>query len=62
MMHGYMAFGKDGGLLVPFRTWRNNSAQEAAEKLTEAFRYHIPARWSVAHLYQAVLNLSLLHL
>lgn len=56
MMHGYMAFGKDGGLLVPFRTWRNNSAQEAAEKLTEAFRYHIPARWSAAHLYQAVLN------
>ncbi|MDE5548553.1 MAG: ATPase, partial [Clostridia bacterium] len=56
MMHGYMVFDKGGNLLVPFRTWRNNNAQEAAEKLTELFGYHIPARWSIAHLYQAILN------
>ncbi len=56
MMHGYMAFGADRELLVPFRTWRNNTASTAAEKLTELFGYHIPARWSVAHLYQAILD------
>lgn len=56
MMHGYMVFGKDDNLLVPFRTWRNNNAQYAADRLTELFGYHIPARWSVAHLYQAILN------
>ncbi len=56
MMHGYMVFDKDGNLLVPFRTWRNNNAQYAADRLTELFHYHIPARWSVAHLYQAILN------
>lgn len=56
MMHGYMAFDKDGELLVPFRTWRNTMTEEAAAKLTEAFSYHIPQRWSIAHLYQAVLN------
>jgi len=56
MMHGYMVFDKGGNLLVPFRTWRNNNAQEAADKLTELFGYHIPARWSIAHLYQAILN------
>jgi len=56
MMHGYMAFDKKGKLLVPFRTWRNNNAAPAAEKLTELFSYHIPARWSIAHLYQAILN------
>lgn len=56
MMHGYMAFGKEGNLLVPFRTWRNTITQEAAEKLTELFDYNIPQRWSIAHLYQAVLN------
>ena len=55
MMHGYMVFDKAGELLVPFRTWRNNNAAPAAEKLTELFGYHIPARWSVAHLYQAIL-------
>ena len=54
MMHGYMVFDKEGRLLVPFRTWRNNNAAPAAEELTELFRYHIPARWSVAHLWQAI--------
>lgn len=56
MMHGYMPFDKDGNLLVPFRTWRNNITGEAAEKLTELFDFNIPERWSVAHLYQAILN------
>ena len=56
MMHGYMVFDKNDRLLTPFRTWRNNNAEEAAEKLTELFAYPIPARWSIAHLYQAILN------
>ena len=56
MMHGYMVFGKDGELLVPFRTWRNTITGPASEKLTGLFRYHIPQRWSIAHLYQAILN------
>jgi sugar (pentulose or hexulose) kinase len=56
MMHGYMAFDEKDELLVPFRTWRNNITGEASEKLTEVFNYHIPQRWSIAHLYQAILN------
>jgi sugar (pentulose or hexulose) kinase len=56
MMHGYMAFNKDGELLAPFRTWRNTITQQASEELTEVFNYHIPQRWSSAHLYQAILN------
>lgn len=56
MMHGYMAFDADGQLLVPFRTWRNTITEEASEKLTKLFQYHIPQRWSIAHLYQAILN------
>ena len=56
MMHGYMAFDEKGELLVPFRTWRNTITGEAAEKLTEVFDYHIPQRWSIAHLYQVILN------
>ena len=56
MMHGYLAFNKDGELLVPFRTWRNTITQEASEALTEAFQFHIPQRWRIAHLYQAILN------
>ena len=56
MMHGYMAFDKSGRLLVPFRTWRNTITQQAASQLTGLFQYHIPQRWSIAHLYQAVLN------
>ena len=56
MMHGYMAFDRDGNLLVPFRTWRNTITEEASDKLTEDFGFHIPQRWSIAHLYQAILN------
>lgn len=56
MMHGYMAFGADAEILVPFRTWRNSITEEASEKLTELFHYNIPQRWSIAHLYQAILN------
>lgn len=56
MMHGYMVFDKEGKLLVPFRTWRNTITGEASEKLFEEFNYNIPQRWSIAHLYQAILN------
>ena len=56
MMHGYMPFNKEGELLVPFRTWRNNITEEASSVLTELFNYNIPQRWSIAHLYQAILN------
>ena len=56
MMHGYLPFDKDGELLTPFRTWRNTITQEAAEKLTREFDFNIPQRWSIAHLYQAILN------
>lgn len=56
MMHGYLAFDENGELLVPFRTWRNTITQEAADELTDVFQYNIPQRWSIAHLYQAVLN------
>lgn len=56
MMHGYMPFDKDGELLVPFRTWRNTITEQSAEELTELFQYNIPQRWSIAHLYQAILN------
>ncbi|MDO4678468.1 MAG: FGGY-family carbohydrate kinase [Blautia sp.] len=56
MMHGYMAFDKEGTLLVPFRTWRNSTTGPAAKALTELFNYNIPLRWSISHLYQAILN------
>ena len=56
MMHGYMAFDKDETLLVPFRTWRNTMTDEASRELTELFGFNIPQRWSIAHLYQAILN------
>ena len=56
MMHGYMAFNEAGELLVPFRTWRNTITEQAAEALSEAFDFQIPQRWSIAHLYQAILN------
>ena len=56
MMHGYMPFDQDGKLLVPFRTWRNTITGQAAEQLTDLFQFNIPQRWSIAHLYQAILN------
>jgi sugar (pentulose or hexulose) kinase len=56
MMHGYLAFDADDELLVPFRTWRNTGTGAAAAELTELFGGNIPHRWSVAHLYQAVLD------
>jgi sugar (pentulose or hexulose) kinase len=56
MMHGYLAFDKDGNLLVPFRTWRNTTTAQAAMALTELFQFNVPHRWSIAHLYQAILN------
>ena len=56
MMHGYMAFDRSGNLLVPFRTWRNTITGQASEQLTDLFQFNIPQRWSIAHLYQAILN------
>ena len=56
MMHGYLPFDKNGRQLAAFRTWRNTMTGEAAEKLTELFGFNIPQRWSIAHLYQAILN------
>jgi len=56
MMHGYMAFDKTGELLVPFRTWRNSTTSVAAKELTGKFQFNIPERWSIAHLYQAIIN------
>ena len=56
MMHGYMPFDEKGELLVPFRTWRNTITGEAAAALTKEFSFNIPQRWSIAHLYQAILN------
>ncbi|MBQ6678823.1 MAG: FGGY-family carbohydrate kinase [Lachnospiraceae bacterium] len=56
MMHGYLAFDAEGKLLVPFRTWRNQITGQAAKELSDAFRFNIPERWTVAHLRQAILN------
>ena len=56
MMHGYLPFDKEGRQLAEFRTWRNTITGEAAEKLSELFDFNIPQRWSIAHLYQAMLN------
>ena len=56
MMHGYLAFDDNWNLLVPFRTWRNTMTAAAAAELTAAFGFNIPQRWSVAHLYQAMLD------
>src|SRR3984893_2230614 len=56
MMHGYMAFDKDENLLVPFRTWRNTTTAQGAKELTKLFQFNVPHRWSIAHLYQAILN------
>ena len=56
MMHGYLVLDKDGKQIAPFRTWRNTITGPAAEALTELFQFNIPQRWSIAHLYQAILN------
>ncbi len=56
MMHGYLPFGKDGKQLAAFRTWRNTTTEQAAAKLSGLFQFNIPQRWSIAHLYQAILN------
>ena len=56
MMHGYLPFDKNDNMLVPFRTWRNTITADAAKRLTELFSFNIPQRWSIAHLYQAILN------
>ena len=56
MMHGYMAFDKEEKILVPFRTWRNTNTGQAAAELSRLFVYNIPLRWSISHLYQAILN------
>lgn len=56
MMHGYLAFNEGGELLVPFRTWRNTMTEEASVELMDLFQHQIPQRWSIAHLYQSILN------
>ncbi|MCF0241603.1 MAG: ATPase, partial [Treponema sp.] len=56
MMHGYLAFDKDDNLLVPFRTWRNTITGKASKELSEKFNFPVPERWSISHLYQAILN------
>ena len=56
MMHGYLPFDKEGRILTPFRTWRNTNTGQAAKKLSDLFVYNIPLRWSISHLYQAILN------
>ena len=56
MMHGYLAFDDEGNQLTAFRTWRNTMTEQAADTLTRLFDFNIPQRWSIAHLYQAVLN------
>ncbi len=56
MMHGYMPFNNENELMVPFRTWRNTVTGQASAELFKLFHYNIPQRWSIAHLYQAILN------
>ena len=56
MMHGYLVFDRDWKLLTPFRTWQNTITAQAAEELTALFGFNIPQRWSIAHLYQAILS------
>jgi len=56
MMHGHLAFDENWNLLVPFRTWQNTVTAEAAGILTKEFNFNIPQRWSISHLYQAILN------
>lgn len=56
MMHGYMAFDKDMRLLAPFQTWRNSNTERSARELSESFKFNIPLRWTIAHLYQRILD------
>ena len=56
MMHGYMAFNDKAEILVPFRTWRNTNTGKAAAELSKLFNYNIPLRWSISHLYEAILD------
>lgn len=56
MMHGYMALDDGGNQLAPFQTWRNTNTQQAADELTELFQFNIPLRWTIAHLYQRILD------
>ena len=56
MMHGYLAFDNSGQLLTPFRTWRNTITKQASEELTSLLNFHIPQRWSIAHLYEDILH------
>ena len=56
MMHGYVPFNAKDELLVPFRTWRNTMTEEAVKELSEVFYFNVPQRWSIAHLYQAILS------
>ena len=56
MMHGYLPLNAQGELLAPFRTWRNTTTGPAAQALSQRFHFNIPQRWSIAHLYQAILN------
>ncbi|MBP5508710.1 MAG: FGGY-family carbohydrate kinase [Prevotella sp.] len=56
MMHGYMPFDEKDQILVPFRTWRNTNTGKAATELSELFNYNIPLRWSISHIYQAILD------
>ena len=56
MMHGYMPFDKNGNILVPFRTWRNTNTAKAAAELSDLFVFNVPLRWSISHLYQAILD------
>lgn len=56
MMHGYMALDKKGKQIAPFQTWRNTNTQKAADELTELFQFNIPLRWTVAHLYERILD------
>ena len=56
MMHGYMAFDKNGKLLTPFRTWRNTTTEKASAELTEKLSFNIPQRWTASHLYEAIID------
>jgi len=56
MMHGYMPFNAKGEIMVPFRTWRNTNTGKAAAELSELFNYNIPLRWSISHIYEAILD------